>query len=760
MNRDELRDRINAAEDIETAADRWGLERDKRHKGWVCPDHTCNNGKGNDGDGITRVPGSNRLHCFKCKRTYDIIELIKATQNADYNAALQIGADRYGIATNGMVSTPARAQTPGSAPKADPTFAEEPDGTAFEPFEGIRQDKGDTLLPIEGARAYLEARGLPGEYADEYGILHANHWNRVDGRRVPSIIYPTGGTQYQCKRLQPDHGPGASKGAYTSGSTSIFNARALRENDVVAVTEGAEDALAMIAAGCPAISLQGSKERPLLKVLDFMRKRNEIVPRLLLALDDDKEGRKCAENLTRSLAARGIAYAAPADLYGDANDANEAWQKDRNAFTVRVAAACDDCQTSAPSCDALQAGQMLGDDIARKDLDEILHDTTPLPDMSGVSDMPDAPPTDSEGLPADADAARRQNEEKARREELTMRARLSAVGAYRWTFQAHIDSGFGTPVPTGFKNSIDKVFDGGFRPGLYVFGAGTGIGKTTLALQIADNVAANGHPVLYVSMEMSRDELIGKSICRIARQMAEDDEDMNFPGLNAVLQGNGGPFAARAQEKYFDIMGRHMHMIEGIGDQSAGDVRIMADAIAQDCGTAPFIVIDYVQILASPDVHLSDKQAVDRNTYALKRISRDLNVPVIAISTMNRASYGFNANTPNADMLGALKESGALEYTGDAAIILYQIGQEIDGGGERMEARIIKGRRLDPRAGWLRFTSYGGSSYMRDDGTTPYRDIKRKGGCTWSDDDFEEYIGPMPDFGENSNAVPLPRKRR
>lgn len=69
-------------------------------------------------------------------------------------------------------------------------------------------------------------------------------------------------------------------------------------------------------------------------------------------------------------------------------------------------------------------------------------------------------------------------------------------------------------IPTGFAN-LDKVLDGGFYEGLYVLGGSTSLGKTTFAMQICDNVAINGFDALVFSLEMSRTELMAKSISRI-----------------------------------------------------------------------------------------------------------------------------------------------------------------------------------------------------------------------------------------------------
>ena len=79
-------------------------------------------------------------------------------------------------------------------------------------------------------------------------------------------------------------------------------------------------------------------------------------------------------------------------------------------------------------------------------------------------------------------------------------------------------------------------------------------------------------------------------------------------------------------------------------------------------GKAPVVIVDYLQIMARPDQHATDKQSVDQNTMELKRISRDFKTPVIAVSSVNRANYLTPID------FESFKESGAVEYSADLVI--------------------------------------------------------------------------------------------
>ena len=115
-------------------------------------------------------------------------------------------------------------------------------------------------------------------------------------------------------------------------------------------------------------------------------------------------------------------------------------------------------------------------------------------------------------------------------------------------------------------------------------------------------------------------------------------------------------------------------------------------------GQHPVIIVDYVQILKTPDVRLTDKQKTDENVVELKRISRDYNVPVIGISSFNRENYTAPVN------MTAFKESGALEYTSDVLIGLQYEGMdyledEKDGARQKRIRQLFKENELSARKG-------------------------------------------------------------
>lgn len=259
-----------------------------------------------------------------------------------------------------------------------------------------------------------------------------------------------------------------------------------------------------------------------------------------------------------------------------------------------------------------------------------------------------------------------------------------------------ITESINTPaISTGFDN-LDEILDGGLYEGLYILGAISSLGKTTLALQLADNLAEGGQDVLIFSLEMSRHELIAKSISRNTYLLADNKADAKTTrGITAGARyakygDRQKALINRAIGKYKEYA-QHIFIHEGIGDIGVTSVREIVQQHINITGNKPIVIIDYVQILAPYDMRSTDKQNTDKAVLELKRISRDYKLPVIGISSFNRDSYkaGGGINQGRVSMTD-FKESGALEYSADVLI-----GLEFSGAGKDYDEKAEK--KKDPR---------------------------------------------------------------
>lgn len=224
-------------------------------------------------------------------------------------------------------------------------------------------------------------------------------------------------------------------------------------------------------------------------------------------------------------------------------------------------------------------------------------------------------------------------------------------------------------ISTGLPK-LDRQLGGGLYPGLYVIGATTSLGKTALAMQIADRIAADGHSVLYFSLEMGRYELVCRSLTREAfvKYRTAMKEASTGHVINGRLDTTQQKVIEEVLEAYRDGAGRCISIIEGGFDYNITTIREVVTDYIRLTGNKPVVFIDYLQVLRPISDRMNDKQAVDYNIVECKRLSRDMDAPVVVISSFNRASYQGEAH------LGAFKESGSVEFTADVCLALHLPG--------------------------------------------------------------------------------------
>lgn len=247
---------------------------------------------------------------------------------------------------------------------------------------------------------------------------------------------------------------------------------------------------------------------------------------------------------------------------------------------------------------------------------------------------------------------------------------------------------------TGFSR-LDKLLGGGLYAGLYVVGAISSLGKTTFCLQVADQVARAGRDVLIFSLEMAEDEIMAKSISRVSLRLAWSKygrgSNNTARSTREVLTGAlWKNFTIPQTEILFEACedyektGQHIKIIEGVGNVGVNEVRAAVHRHIRITGRTPLVIVDYLQILAPYNDRGTDKQNTDKAVLELKKLSRDYNIPVIAISSFNRENYSSPVN------LAAYKEAGSVEYSADVAIALQFAGMDFQEGDtkEKRPARI------------------------------------------------------------------------
>lgn len=237
------------------------------------------------------------------------------------------------------------------------------------------------------------------------------------------------------------------------------------------------------------------------------------------------------------------------------------------------------------------------------------------------------------------------------------------------------------PIPTGFPK-LDAQLDGGLYEGLYVVGAISSLGKTTMVLQMADQIASAGQDVLIFSLEMAKSELIAKSISRLTLvdELQNSDTIENAKTTRGITTGSryeGYSDKEKAIIKRavlsYQQYANNVYIHEGVGNIGIEDVREEVKRHLLFTGNKPVVIIDYMQILSPADLRASDKQNIDKAVLEAKRISRDYKIPVVCISSLNRGGYDRGIS------MDSFKESGAIEYGSDVLIGLQLRGVGTDG---------------------------------------------------------------------------------
>lgn len=223
----------------------------------------------------------------------------------------------------------------------------------------------------------------------------------------------------------------------------------------------------------------------------------------------------------------------------------------------------------------------------------------------------------------------------------------------------------GRPV-TGLSTGLSSIdrYTRGLQPGnLIILAARPSQGKSTLASQIALRVAKE-LPVAFFSVEMSEQEQMFRALAHLA---SVDGHQLQCGQLSMVDQQLVG-------DAITDFLTRRFYLDES-GGLSALQIRSKSRRIKAKTGLA-LIVVDYLQLLEHPRAE-SREQGVASTGRMLKRVARELEVPVLALCQLSRAVESRQDNRPK---LSDLRESGSLEQDADVVLLIHR-PQPKDHGG-------------------------------------------------------------------------------
>lgn len=253
-----------------------------------------------------------------------------------------------------------------------------------------------------------------------------------------------------------------------------------------------------------------------------------------------------------------------------------------------------------------------------------------------------------------------------------------------------------TGLPTGFVDLDRDTL--GFEPGDLVIVAGRpAMGKTSFAMGIAEQVARAGHGVAVFSLEMPAEQLVlrmasglGSISLQRLRQGKLDDEE--WPRFTAAV-------ATLADEPL---------LIDDTGGLSPAEVRARArrakKELERDGKELKLIVVDYLQLMQVPDRAANRTEEVSEISRSLKALAKEMGVPVVALSQLNRSLEQRANKRP---VLSDLRESGAIEQDADVILFVYRDEVYDPQSPDKGSAEIIIGKQRNGPIGMVRLAFLG-----------------------------------------------------
>ena len=263
-------------------------------------------------------------------------------------------------------------------------------------------------------------------------------------------------------------------------------------------------------------------------------------------------------------------------------------------------------------------------------------------------------------------------------------------------YREQIDAGGNPCVRTGI-DALDRLLGRGMvKKGLYFLGARPGVGKTALAICIAEYVAANVGPVVFISMEMSEEQITARRMAAMAKVDSKVllTDKMSEREYNAVVAN-----LPTLQKTPLYITGGRPYPVERI------------TGIARSQKNAALVVVDHFSLIRIPGKQQSFVEYA-MVAHALKKLAQDMNAPVLCLAQLNRENEG---KLPH---LSDLRATGAAEEDADGVIFLHR-ADLYDKNYERKEGRpvladILVAKNRHGRTGRMNISYYMATNLFRD----------------------------------------------
>jgi len=262
-----------------------------------------------------------------------------------------------------------------------------------------------------------------------------------------------------------------------------------------------------------------------------------------------------------------------------------------------------------------------------------------------------------------------------------------------------------TGVSTGFTD-FDEMTSGLQASDLVIVAGRPSMGKTTFAMNLAENVAIKAKkPVAVFSMEMPGDQLAMRMMSSLGRidqhkvrtGKLDDDE---WPRMTSAI----------------NLLAETQLFIDDTAALTPTEVRSRSRRLMREHGQLGLIVLDYLQLMQSPSSGENRVQQISDISRNLKALAKELNVPVVALSQLNR---NLEQRPNKRPVMSDLRESGSIEQDADVIVFIYRDEVYNEDSPDKGVAEIIIGKQRNGPIGTSRLTFLG--QYTRFENYTGYQ---------------------------------------
>jgi replicative DNA helicase len=244
---------------------------------------------------------------------------------------------------------------------------------------------------------------------------------------------------------------------------------------------------------------------------------------------------------------------------------------------------------------------------------------------------------------------------------------LRSMGDAARAYIDNLDTPAGKAMPTMLTKLDERLGGGLFRGDLVILAARPSMGKTTLANNIARNLATQGHRVGMTSAEMSAEAIAMRTLAAVNYNTTEFGyQRFSYSGLRNGAPGVDRQRLAETAEMLDDLP----LLIDDRAGLSVQQIEWSARAMRRRLGGLDVLVIDYLQILARPNARgRNTPEVLGEMTAALKSLARTMGICVVLLSQLSRAVESRDDKRPT---LSDLRESGAIEQDADVVMGIFR----------------------------------------------------------------------------------------